>query len=228
MAKSVEELGKQLDTLQARVVAAEKENKKLRERAETAGITAAGTAGRAERFNVQGVSGDNGGNLYFNSGRYSNRTPPKILNDPGKVISWLRRMPLFLGSEGLEHTISLNPTCPVHVISCKDRDVLVSIHGKKLVADHQKAWRYLLEATCNTEIEEKLVAYSCVPEVWEVIQGWSLPTINSDSSGVTISFYSGHRRDGSDFPVGGVGQQHGSWNRHQPPQPQFAVRQQHN
>ena len=76
--KSVEELGKQLDALQARVVAAEEENKKLRERAETAGTTAAGTAGRAERVNVQGVSGGNGDNLYFNNGRfgYSNRTPP--------------------------------------------------------------------------------------------------------------------------------------------------------
>ena len=216
MAKGVEELGKQLDALQARVVAAE-ENKKLRKRVETAGTTAAGTAGRAERFNVQGVSGGNGGNLYFNSGRfgYSNRTPPKIPNDPGKVISWLRRMELFLGSKGLEHTISSNPTCPVYVISCKDRNFLVWIHGEKLVADHQKAWGYLLEATCNTEIGEKLVACSCIPEVWEVIQGWSLPT--SDSRRVTFSFNSGHRRDGSDFPDGGVGQQHGTWNRHQPP-----------
>ena len=168
MAKSVEELGKQLDALQARAVAAEEENKKLIERVETAGTTAAGTAGRrAERFNVQGVSGGNGGNLYFNSGRfgYSNRTPPKIPNDPGKVISWLRRMQLFLGSEGLEHTIGSNPTCPVHVISCKDRDFLGSIHGEKLVADHQKAWGYLLEATCNTEIEDKPLACRCVPEV---------------------------------------------------------------
>ena len=95
-------------------------------------------------------------------------------------------MELFLGSKGLEHTLSSNPTCHVHMISCKDRDFLVSIHGEKLVADHQKAWGYLLEATCNTEIEEKLVACSCVPEVWEVIQGWSLSTINSDSSSVTF------------------------------------------
>ena len=132
------------------------------------------------------MNGGNGDNLYFNSGRfgYSNRTPPKTPNDPGKVISWLRRMQLFLGSEGLEHTISSNPTCPVYVISCKDRDFFFSIHGEKLLADHQKAWGYLLEATCNTEIEEKLVACSCVPEVWEVIQGWSLPT--SDSSGITF------------------------------------------
>ena len=62
--------------LQAQMVAAEVERKKLRRRAETAGITAAETAGRrAERLNVQGVSGGHGGNLYFNSGRFghSNR-----------------------------------------------------------------------------------------------------------------------------------------------------------
>ena len=168
------------------------------------------------------MSGGNGGSLYFNSGRYSNRIPPEIPNDPGKVISWLRRMQLFSGSEGLEHTISPNPTCPVYGIGCKDREFLVSIHGEKLVADHQKPWGYLLEATCNTEIEEKLVACSCVSEVWEVIQGWSLPT--SDCSGVTFSFNSGHRRDGSNFPVGGVGQQHGSWNHQH--QPQFPVQRQ--
>ena len=88
------------------------------------------------------MSGNHGGNLYFNSGcfGYNNRTPPKIPNDPGKVVTWLRRMQLFLGSEDLEHTIISNPTCPVYVISSKDRDFFVSIHGEKLGADHQKAW----------------------------------------------------------------------------------------
>ena len=54
----------------------EVERRQLRRRAETAGITAAGTAGRAERLNVQEVRVDHGGNLYFNSGRFgsSNRT----------------------------------------------------------------------------------------------------------------------------------------------------------
>ena len=42
VAKSVERLGKQLDALRARVVAAEEENKRLRERAETAGTTPPG------------------------------------------------------------------------------------------------------------------------------------------------------------------------------------------
>ena len=86
------------------------------------------------------MSGDLGGNLYFNSGRfgYSNRTPPKITNDPGKVVSWLRRMQLFLGSEDLAHTITSNSTCPVYMNSWKDRDFLGSIHDDKLVADPKK------------------------------------------------------------------------------------------
>ena len=120
------------------------------------GTAAAGTAGRVERLCVQGVSGGIDGNFSFNSGHfgYSNRAPPKIPNDPGKVISWLRRMQLFLGSEGLEHTITTpNPTGPIYVSSCKNHIFLVLIHGEKLVADHQKARGYLLEGTCNTEIE---------------------------------------------------------------------------
>ena len=68
------------------------------------------------------------------------------------------------------------------MISCKGCDVLVSTHGEKLVADHPKAWGYLLEATYNTEIEEKLVACSRVPEVWEAIQGWSLPTSEAEKA----------------------------------------------
>ena len=52
--------------------------------------------------------------------------------------------------------------------------------------------------------------------------------VSGDNSGVTLSFNSEYRRDGNDFPDGVVGQQHGSWNRHQPLQPQFAIHQQHN
>ena len=32
------------------------------------------------------------------------------------------------------------------------------------------------------EIDEKLVACSCVPEVWEVIQGWYLPTSDAEKA----------------------------------------------
>ena len=97
MAISVEELGKQLDALQVRVMAAEEENKRIRERAEAAGTTAARTAERVERLGVQGVCGGSGGNSSFDSGRfgYSSRTPPKSSNDPetssagfGKCSFW--------------------------------------------------------------------------------------------------------------------------------------------
>ena len=84
------------------------------------------------------MGGGSGGYLYFNSDRfgYSNRTPPKSPNDPRKAISWLRRMQLFLGSDGLEHTITSNPAGPVYVISCEDIGALAWIRGEKLVADH--------------------------------------------------------------------------------------------
>ena len=49
---SVEELRKQLDALQARVVAAKEETKIIRERAKMTETTAAGAAGRAERLSV--------------------------------------------------------------------------------------------------------------------------------------------------------------------------------
>ena len=60
MAISVEELGKQLDALQVRMLAAEEETKMIKENAETAGTTAAGTAEIAERLGVQGVDGVSG------------------------------------------------------------------------------------------------------------------------------------------------------------------------
>ena len=34
----------------------------------------------------------------------------------------------------------------------------------------------------HTQIEVKLVAYSCVPEVWEVVQGWPLPTGDAEKA----------------------------------------------
>ena len=66
-----EEVNKQLKREREEV-----QRKQVRRRAETAGITTAGTAGREERLNVQGAGVDHGGNLYFNNGRfgYSNRT----------------------------------------------------------------------------------------------------------------------------------------------------------
>ena len=67
------------------MVAAKVKINKLR-RAETAGITAAGTAGRAERLNVQGVNGDHGGNLYFNSDRFGYRNRTSLSTSDGSCV----------------------------------------------------------------------------------------------------------------------------------------------
>ena len=73
MSISVEELErKQLNVLQARVVASEEENKTLRERAETVGTTTAGTARRAERLSVKGMSDGSCVDFSFNNGHRRN------------------------------------------------------------------------------------------------------------------------------------------------------------
>ena len=173
-------------------MAAEEEKKSLKERAET--------SGRAERLGVQEMSGGSGGNFHFYGGRfgYSNRTPPEIRNNPGKATSWLRTMQLVLGNEDLEHTISTNLTGLFCGIICKDRDVLGLIHGEKLVADHQKAGEYLLEATRNTETKKQLAACSCVLEAWEVIQGMSLPTSDAKKALVMVQLEIIQRFPGED------------------------------
>ena len=43
------------------------------------------------------------------------------------------------------------------------------------VRDNWKVWQYLLEAACNTNIEEKLAACNSVLEAWGVVTEWTLP-----------------------------------------------------
>ena len=91
-------------------------------------------------------------------------------NDPAKTLSWIRRYKIFLGSENLTHILTPIPsTGPVDVISCNDRFFLERMHGVQTVRDNWKVWQYLLEATCNTDIEEKLAACKSVLEAWGVV-----------------------------------------------------------
>ena len=107
---------------------------------------------------------------------YSTRSPPKMTNDPAKTLSWIRRFEIFLGSENLMHILTTIPsTGPVDVISCNDRFFLERMHGVQTVRYNWKAWQYLLEATCNTDIEEKVAACNSVLEAWGVVTEWTLP-----------------------------------------------------
>ena len=42
------------------------------------------------------------------------------------------------------------------------------------VRDNWKVWQYLLEATSNTDIEEKLAACNSVLQAWGVVTEWTL------------------------------------------------------
>ena len=88
---------------------------------------------------------------------------------------------MFLGSENLTHILNTIPsTGPVDVISCNDRFFLERMHGVQTVRDIWKVWQYLLEATCNTDIEEKLAACNSVHEAWGVVTQWTLPASEAE------------------------------------------------
>ena len=150
-------------------------------RAMAAGRTTTGTVGGAG-LGTQRVSMMNIGNCAL-SGYSSSRNPPKFPTNSTKAVSWQGRMRNFLASEGLEHTVEdTYPTAYVPVISCSDRTYLDRVHGAALVTAHKRAWGFLLEATCGTDIEERLAACDCVPEAWSVIQEWLLPTLDAEKT----------------------------------------------
>ena len=104
-------------------------------------------------------------------------------NDPAKTLNWIRRFETFLGSENLTHIITTIPsTGPVDVISCNDRFFLERMHDVQIVRDNWKVWQYLLDATCNTDIGEKLAACNSVLEAWGVVTEWTLPVSEVDKA----------------------------------------------
>ena len=143
-------------------------------------IMGTGTAAR-QRPGGQGVSTNVNDSLtHFH---YSTRSPPKMPNDPAKTLSWIRRFEIFLGSENLTHIFTTIPsTDPVDVISCNDRFFLERMHGVQTVRDDWKVWQYLLEATCNTDIEEKLAACNSVLEAWGVVTEWTLSVSEAEKT----------------------------------------------
>ena len=50
------------------------------------------------------------------------------------------------------------------------------------VQDNWKVWQYLLEATCNTDIEEKLAACNSVHEARGVVTEWTLPVSETEKT----------------------------------------------
>ena len=158
-------------------------NKTMREAAAEREATAMGTGAAAAARQGPGGQGVSSVNDSLMRLHYSTRSPPKMPNDPAKTLSWIRRFEMFLVSENLKHILTTIPsTGPVDVISCNDRFFLERIHGVQTVGDNWKVWQHLLEATCNTDIEEKLAACNSVYEAWGVVTEWTLPASEAEKT----------------------------------------------
>ena len=127
--------------------------------------------------------GNNDRRFYFPSGRLNTR-PPRFPTDPAKVPVWQQRMMLFLNSHGLGYTIKQS-TNPVNIIS-EDKTIVTRRHTPQVVADHGRAWTFLLEATVDAPFEETMLAAQTLEQACNVIVGWGLPTINSDTEKASL------------------------------------------
>ena len=158
-------------------------NETMREAAAEREATAMGTGAAAAARQGPGGQGVSSVNDSLMRLHYSTRSPPKMPNDPVKTLSWIRRFEMFLVSENLKHILTTIPsTGPVDVISCNDRFFLERIHGVQTVRDNWKVWQHLLEATCNTDIEEKQAACNSVYEAWGVVTEWTLPASEAEKT----------------------------------------------
>ena len=105
--------------------------------------------GSAVHVEQQGTE-NNDRPFYFPSGHLNTR-PPIFPTDPAKVPAWRHRMMFFLNSHGLGFTVkqSINP---VNIIS-EDKTILARRHTPQMVAEHERAWTFLLEATVGAPFE---------------------------------------------------------------------------
>ena len=93
-------------------------------------------------------------------------------------------MSLLLQTQGLGYTIR-HSTNPVPIVNNDDRESLVYRYGEQTVADHEKAWGFLLDATTYAPFEERLQACKTLEEARWTIVGWHLPTTDSEKKLIT-------------------------------------------
>ena len=124
---------------------------------------------------IQGQQGmENDDRRFYFSRGHPNTRPPSFPTDPANVPARRHRMMLFLNSHGLGYTVKQS-TNPVNIIS-EDETILARRHTPQLVANHERAWTFLLEATVDAPFEEIMLAGQTLEQAWHVIVGWGLPT----------------------------------------------------
>ena len=143
-----------------------------------AGGLASRAMGSAVHMGHQGTD-NNDRQLYFPS-EHLNTRPPRFPTDPVKVPAWRHRMMLLLNPHGLGYTVkqSINP---VNIIS-EDGTILARRHTAQVVAEHERAWTFLLDATVDAPFEETMLAAQTLEQAWHVIVGWGLPTSDAEEA----------------------------------------------
>ena len=119
-----------------------------------AGGLASRAMGSAVHVEQQGTE-NNYRQFYFPSGHLNTR-PPRFSTDPAKIRAWRHRMMLFLNSHRLGYTLKQSID-PVNIIS-EDKTFLARRHTPQVVAEHERAWTSLLEATVDAPFEETMLA----------------------------------------------------------------------
>ena len=51
-----------------------------------------------------------------------------------------------------------------------------------MVADHERAWTFLLEATVDAPFKETMLAAQTLEQAWHVIVGWGLPSSDAEKA----------------------------------------------
>ena len=141
----------------------------------------AGTGRYGMHVGMQGQQGmeNDDRRFHFSSG-HPNIRPPNFPADPAKVPALRHRIMLFLNSHGLGYTVKQS-TNPVNIIS-EDETILARRHTPQVVADHERAWTFLLEATVDAPFEEIMLAAQNLEQAWYVIVGWGLPTSDTEKA----------------------------------------------
>ena len=110
--------------------------------------------------------------------------PPKFPSLASKVSHWEQHMSHFIQAQGLGYTIRHN-TNPVTIVNSADHESLVYRYGEQTVADHEKAWGFLVDATTDAPFKERLLACKTLEEAWWTIVGSRLRTTDSEKEFLT-------------------------------------------
>ena len=190
-------MAEQMETLRRRLVsseaaAAELKTKQEKMEADAKEVdrsrSAGDGAGRAGRVRYQGLGAGLGSattGLHLVNG-VSRSPPPKF---PSKatitqIVAWRQRTRFYIDRLRLGHTISAEAP-PIPVVNCSDESDLIRSYGEALVMDHQRALEVLLEATSHAPFADRLYACSSIPEMWDKIDEWSLPSSPTERNHLT-------------------------------------------